>query len=37
LAQRLQTHGYHDVWALKGGLNAWQEAGYPLQSKTKAA
>jgi rhodanese-related sulfurtransferase len=28
-------HGFKNVRALKGGFNAWQEAGYPLESKSR--
>jgi rhodanese-related sulfurtransferase len=26
-------HGFKDVYALKGGFDAWREAGYPLEPK----
>jgi rhodanese-related sulfurtransferase len=37
LAQKLQQRGYKDVWALQGGLQAWQKAGFPVESKPRAA
>jgi len=37
LAQKLQERGYERVWALKGGLDAWQKAGLPVETKAKAA
>jgi len=37
LAQKLREHGYQQVWALKGGLEAWKNAGLPLERKQKAA
>jgi rhodanese-related sulfurtransferase len=37
LVQQLEAHGYDKVWALEGGFDAWREAGYPVQSKRKAA
>ncbi|PYV84091.1 MAG: hypothetical protein DMG93_06145 [Acidobacteria bacterium] len=37
MAQKLQQHGYKDVWALEGGFQAWQNAGLPVQSKRAAA
>jgi rhodanese-related sulfurtransferase len=30
---KLRKLGYHDVHALKGGLNAWQGAGLPVTTK----
>jgi rhodanese-related sulfurtransferase len=37
LAQKLLDRGYINVWALQGGFHAWQNAGYPVQSKRAAA
>jgi len=37
LAQKLHELGYEKVWALKGGFDAWENAGLPLERKTKAA
>lgn len=30
---KLRKLGYHNVYALKGGLNAWQAAGLPVTTK----
>lgn len=30
---KLKKQGYHNVVALKGGVNAWQSAGLPLTTK----
>ena len=32
LVQKLQEHGYKNVWALQGGFPAWQEAELPVES-----
>jgi rhodanese-related sulfurtransferase len=32
VAQQLLDSGYSNVAALLGGLHAWQEAGYPVES-----
>jgi rhodanese-related sulfurtransferase len=37
LAQNLRQQGYKNTWALQGGLDAWRNAGLPLDSKPKAA
>jgi rhodanese-related sulfurtransferase len=37
LAQKLRDRGYKNVWALKGGFHAWQNAGFPIRSKQQAA
>jgi rhodanese-related sulfurtransferase len=37
LARKLRQRGYQNVWALQGGLDAWRNAGLPLESKTRAA
>jgi rhodanese-related sulfurtransferase len=37
LAQKLLQRGYKNVWALQGGLDAWRNAGLPLQTKERAA
>jgi rhodanese-related sulfurtransferase len=37
LAQELRERGYEQVWALKGGFDAWQNEGLPVESKAKAA
>jgi len=33
VAQTLAEHGFHNVHPLYGGLNAWREAGYPVERK----
>lgn len=33
MAQLLLDKGYINVKAIQGGLRAWQEAGYPVQSQ----
>jgi rhodanese-related sulfurtransferase len=35
-AQSLRDHGYR-AFALRGGLDAWAAAEYPMEAKTKAA
>jgi rhodanese-related sulfurtransferase len=37
LAQKLLDRGYEKVWALRGGFDAWEDAGLPLERKAKAA
>jgi rhodanese-related sulfurtransferase len=37
LAQKLQQHGYKQVYALKNGFHAWQNAGLQVESKREAA
>jgi rhodanese-related sulfurtransferase len=37
LAQKLRERGYKNVWALKGGFDAWRNAGLPVDSKQEAA
>jgi rhodanese-related sulfurtransferase len=37
LAQKLQEHGYKNVWALKGGFDAWQKAGLPVEKRRDGA
>jgi rhodanese-related sulfurtransferase len=37
VAQVLKEQGFKDVYALKGGFDAWQEAAYPLERKSAAA
>lgn len=34
-AETLVKRGYTDVWHLAGGMIAWEEAGYPLESKAQ--
>jgi rhodanese-related sulfurtransferase len=29
----LRDHGLTDVWPLKGGIEAWEEAGLPVEEK----
>jgi rhodanese-related sulfurtransferase len=33
VAQTLFDKGFHDVFALRGGLDAWKRAGLPLAHK----
>jgi rhodanese-related sulfurtransferase len=33
LALALQHYGFTQVWPLKGGLAAWQDAGMPTEPK----
>ena len=37
MAQYIRQRGYKNAWALQGGLDAWRNAGLPLDSKPKAA
>jgi rhodanese-related sulfurtransferase len=37
LAQKLLELGYKNVWALKGGFDAWLNAGFPVERKRQAA
>jgi rhodanese-related sulfurtransferase len=37
LAQKLREQGFQNVRALQGGLDAWLEAGLPVERKQKAA
>jgi len=37
LAQKLRQRGYANAWALTGGLDAWKNAGLPMESKPKGA
>jgi rhodanese-related sulfurtransferase len=37
LAQKLTEQGFKKVWALKGGFDAWRDAGLPVEPKSKAA
>ncbi len=30
-AETLVKLGYTNIWELKGGMQAWEVAGYPLQ------
>ncbi|MBI2935032.1 MAG: rhodanese-like domain-containing protein [Chloroflexi bacterium] len=30
----LTDRGFKDVYALKGGFDAWKEAGYPTERKS---
>jgi len=36
VAQELTAHGYKNVHPLFGGLEAWEKAGLPLESKEGA-
>jgi len=31
-ADNLQRMGYTNVWSMDGGIRAWREAGYPLET-----
>jgi len=31
-ADALQQMGYTNVWSMDGGITAWKEAGYPVES-----
>jgi len=31
-ANALQQMGYTNVWSMDGGITAWKEAGYPVES-----
>lgn len=31
-ADNLRRMGYRNVWSMDGGIRAWREAGYPLES-----
>jgi 3-mercaptopyruvate sulfurtransferase SseA len=33
----LMDHGYPNVFALEGGWNAWQAAGYPVATRELVA
>jgi rhodanese-related sulfurtransferase len=33
VALELKARGFTNVFALKGGWDAWVEAGYPVESK----
>jgi 3-mercaptopyruvate sulfurtransferase SseA len=33
VAQQLLKMGFPQVWALKGGWNEWEKAGYPTEAK----
>jgi rhodanese-related sulfurtransferase len=33
VAQTLREHGIESVQALKGGWEAWKQAGYPVEPK----
>jgi len=33
LAQEFIHRGYHDVYPLLGGMDAWRQAGFPLEDK----
>ena len=37
LAKELEARGYDKIWALQGGFEAWRRAGYPIQTRRKAA
>jgi len=37
LAHELRKRGFPNAFALKGGFDAWREAGMPLEDKQKAA
>jgi rhodanese-related sulfurtransferase len=36
VALKLRSLNYEDVFALKGGFDAWKRAGYPLEAKETA-
>ncbi|MGH7256026.1 MAG: rhodanese-like domain-containing protein, partial [Nitrospirales bacterium] len=31
-ADSLRLMGYRNVWSMDGGIRAWREAGYPLET-----
>jgi rhodanese-related sulfurtransferase len=33
VARKLIEKGFDKVYALKGGWNAWEKAGYPIEPK----
>jgi rhodanese-related sulfurtransferase len=33
VAQQLIDRGFKQVWALKGGWQAWEKTGYPTEPK----
>jgi rhodanese-related sulfurtransferase len=33
VARKLIEKGFSKVYALKGGWNEWEKAGYPIESK----
>jgi rhodanese-related sulfurtransferase len=37
VVQVLKAQGFKQVYALQGGFDAWQEAGYPMDRKSAAA
>jgi rhodanese-related sulfurtransferase len=37
VARGLSDRGYRSVYALKGGFDAWEAAGYPTESKKESA
>ncbi|PYV63857.1 MAG: hypothetical protein DMG95_05725 [Acidobacteria bacterium] len=37
MAQRLRELGYANAYALQGGFQAWQNAGLPVETKSRAA
>jgi len=30
-AEKLISHGYTNIWNLKGGVVDWEQAGYPVE------
>jgi rhodanese-related sulfurtransferase len=36
VAQELMNSGFDKVYVLKGGFDAWKEAGYPVEPKPGA-
>jgi rhodanese-related sulfurtransferase len=36
-AEKLKENGYSRIFALRGGFDAWVAAGYPLETKSRAA
>lgn len=35
VVERLRKQGFEEVYAMRGGINAWQQAGLPISSASK--